>query len=235
MRPRAGRKLAMSITLLGNGVSPFVRKVRAFLAEKGQPYRHDPVSPFAPPEGWREISPLGRIPALRDGEHVINDSSVICQYLERRFPDPALYPKDEYDFARALWIEEFMDGGLVPIVGPKLFRALVLQPLLTRKPVDEATEAAARKTWDEEAAPLLDYLERTLDGREWFVGERISIADVAVASPFVNVHHAGFAPARGRWPKLRAFLERVWQRPSFAPLIAEETPIFGQRAQRIAD
>jgi glutathione S-transferase len=225
----------MSLVVLGGGVSPFVRKVRAFLLEKGQPYQYEPVNPFAPPEGWRAISPLGRIPALRDGERVVNDSSVICQYLERRFPDPPLYPRDDYEFARALWIEEFMDGGFVPIAGPKLFRALVLQPLLSGKPADEATEAAARKAWDEEAAPLLDYLERTLGEREWFVGERLSIADLSVASPFVNARHAGFAPERRRWPKLRGFLERVWQRPSFAPLIAEDDPIFGKRAQRIAD
>ncbi|HSJ98815.1 MAG TPA: glutathione S-transferase family protein [Myxococcota bacterium] len=225
----------MSLVVLGNGVSPFVRKVRAFLAEKGQPYQHDPISPFAPPEGWREISPLGRIPALRDGDRIVNDSSVICQYLERRFPSPALYPGDDYEFARALWIEEFMDGGFVPIVGPKLFRALVLVPLLTRKPADDATEAAARKAWDEEAAPLLDHLERTLGDREWFVGERLSIADLTVASPFVNVRHAGYAPERKRWPRLRAFLERTWQRPSFAPLIAEDMPIFGRRAERIQD
>jgi glutathione S-transferase len=225
----------MSLAVLGAGVSPFVRKVRAFLAEKGQTYQHEPVNPFAPPEGWRDLSPLGRIPAFRDGDRVINDSSVICQYLERRFPEPALYPRDAYDFARALWIEEFMDGGLVPIVGPKLFRALVLQPLLTRKPADDASEAAARKAWDEEVAPLLDYLERTLGDREWFAGERISVADLAVASPFVNARFAGFAPERARWPRLRAFLDRVWQRPSFAPLVAEDLPVFGQRAARIAD
>lgn len=225
----------MSLVVLGGAVSPFVRKVRAFLIEKGQPYQHEQVNPFAPPEGWREISPLGRIPAFRDGERVINDSSVICQYLERRFPDPPLYPKDDYEFARALWIEEFMDGGFVPIVGTRVFRPLVLQPLLTRKPADEAAEAAARKAWDEDAAPLLDYLERALDGREWFVGERISIADLSVASPFVNARHAGYAPARQRWPKLRGFLERVWKRPSFAPLIAEDDPIFGKRAERITD
>jgi len=225
----------MSLVVLGGGVSPFVRKVRAFLIEKGQPYEHQQVNPFAPPEGWREVSPLGRIPALRDGERVINDSSVICQHLERRFPELALYPKDDYDFARALWLEEFMDGGVVPLVGPKVFRALVLQPLLTGKPPDEAAEAAARKAWDEDAAPLLDYLERTLGAREWFAGERLSIADLSIASPFVNVRHAGFAPERKRWPKLRGFLDRIWQRPSFAPLIAEETPIFGKRSERIAD
>jgi glutathione S-transferase len=225
----------MSLVVLGVGASPFVRKVRSFLLEKGQNAAHDPVNPFAPPEGWREISPLGRIPALRDGEHVINDSSVICQYLERRFPEPPLYPADDLAFARALWIEEFMDGGVVPILGPKLFLPLVVRPLLTGKPADEATEAAAQEAWNKELAPLFDYLERTLGEREWFVGERITIADLSVACPFVNARWAGFAPARARWPRLRGFLERVWKRPSFAPLIAEDEPVFGKRAERITD
>lgn len=225
----------MSLVVLGAGVSPFVRKVRAFLAEKGQPYQLEMVNPYAPPEGWREVSPLGRIPALRDGERVINDSSVICQYLERRFPEPALYPRDDHDFARALWIEEYMDGGFVPVIGPRVFRALVLQPLLSGQPADAAAEAAAREVWEQEAAPMLDYLERTLGDRAWFAGDGLSIADLSVASPLVNARHAGFAPARARWPRLRGFLDRLWQRPSFAALIAEETPVFGRRSDRIAD
>lgn len=223
----------MSIVVLGASVSPFVRKVRAFLAEKRQPYQLEQVNPYAPPAKWRELSPLGRIPALRDGDRVINDSSVICQYLERRFPEPALYPADDYAFARALWIEEFMDGGLVVPAGVKLFQPLVLQPLLTQKPASAEAEDAARKAWDEEIAPMLDYLEAQLGDGEWFVGGQLTIADLSVASPLLNARHAGFAPASARWPKLRAFLERMWSRPSFAPLIAEEVPVFGKRTDGI--
>jgi glutathione S-transferase len=225
----------MSFVVLGANVSPFVRKVRVFLAEKALGYELEPVNPFAPPEGWRVTSPLGRIPALRDGERVINDSSVICQYLERRAPSPALYPADDYAFARALWFEEYADGGIVPIGAPKIFRPLVLQPLFTRRPPDAATEETAQKTWDEEIAPLLDYLEGELGQGEHLVGEGLTIADISVASPFVNLRHAGFAPERRRWPRLRAFLDRMWARPSFRTLIDEETPVFGRRAERIPD
>ena len=49
----------MSLVVLGGSVSPFVRKVRAFLAEKGLDYEHEQVNPFAGPPGWRDISPLG--------------------------------------------------------------------------------------------------------------------------------------------------------------------------------
>ena len=225
----------MSLVVLGGNVSPFVRKVRVFLAEKGQDYALEQINPFTPPAGWREISPLGRIPALRDGERVINDSSVICQYLERRFASPALYPRDDFEFARALWFEEYMDGGMVPIAGPKVFRPLVLQPLITQKPVEASAEAAAHEVVTKELPPLFDYLERELGDREFFVGGRITIADISVASPFVNLRHAGVAPERKRWPQLRAFLDRLWGRPSFKKPIEEETPAFGKRAALIAD
>jgi glutathione S-transferase len=225
----------MSLVVLGGSVSPYVRKVRVLLAEKGLDYTLEQVNPFAPPEGWREISPLGRIPAFKDGERVINDSSVICQYLERRFPKPALYPSDDLEFARALWLEEFMDGGFVPIAGVKVFRPLVLQPLMTRKPVEAETEAKALECVEKELSPLFDYLERELGDDETFVGGRITIADIAVASPFVNLRHAGVAPERKRWPRLRAFLDRMWGRASFKQPIDEETPAFGKRAERITD
>ncbi len=224
-----------SLVLLGGSVSPFVRKVRVVLAEKGLEHQHEQVNPFSPPEGWRKISPLGRIPALRDGERVINDSSVICHYLERRYPDPALYPADHGEFARALWLEEFMDGGVVPLSGPNLFLALALRPLITGKQPDDAAEQKALEVWEKDLAPLFDYLEGQLGEEEFFVGGRLSIADIAIASPFVNIRHAGFAPERKRWPRLRAFLDRIWQRASFKKPIEEETPIFGKRSARIRD
>jgi glutathione S-transferase len=234
--PHAPETTHMSLVLLGGNVSPFVRKVRVALAEKGLDYQHEQVNPFAPPPGWREVSPLGKIPAFKDGERVINDSSVICAYLERRFPKPPLYPSDDYEFARALWLEEFADGGMVPVAGPKVFRPLVLKPLLAGKQeADPADEAAAAETVKGELPALWDYLERELGEREFFVGERLTIADVAVASPFVNLRHAGVAPERKRWPRLRAFLDRMHGRPSFKTLIEEESPVFGKRAGRIQD
>ena len=58
----------MSLTLYGAPLSPFVRKVRLLLAEKGLDYQLEAIAPFGQPAWYREISPLGRIPALRDGD-----------------------------------------------------------------------------------------------------------------------------------------------------------------------
>jgi len=51
----------------------------------------------------------------------------------------------------------------------------------------------------------------------------------------VNLRHAGVAPQRRRWPRVRAFLDRMLGRPSLKALVDEETPIFGRRAERIRD
>jgi glutathione S-transferase len=219
----------MGIKILGGNVSPFVRKVRTFCAEKNIPYELVQVSPFAPPEGWRELSPLGKIPVLDHDGKIINDSSVICLYLERVHPEPALYPKDNYEYARALWLEEFMDGGVVPFAGGGVFRPMALQPVLTRKDPDAAALEAATKVVNENLAPLYAYLEKELGSREYFVGNRLTIADLAVASPFVNLRHAGFPPDKAKFPKLAGFVDRMHARPSFKTCIEEERPVFGKR------
>jgi glutathione S-transferase len=226
----------MSLTLLGGSVSPFVRKIRVVLAEKGIDYEQEQINPFGAPPGWREISPLGKIPVLKDGDRTLADSSVIAAYLEKRFPTPALYPTDPYDYARALWIEEYMDGGVVPQLAPKIFLPLVLKPLMSggAAPSDEVEEAA-RKAFEEDGAHFFAYLEKELGDADHFVGNQLTIADIAVASPLVNTRHAGYAPSRKKFPKLRAFLDRMWSRPTFKKFIDEETPIFGKRADRITD
>src|SRR5260370_36755427 len=108
-----GRGDRMSVSVFGTSVSPFVRKVRIVLAEKGLLYRHENVNVAKPPDGWRELSPLGKIPAFKDCDRALAGSSVICAYLERRFPMPPLYPSEPYDHARALW---FTPSSMLAII-----------------------------------------------------------------------------------------------------------------------
>jgi glutathione S-transferase len=125
-----------------------------------------------------------------------------------------------------------MDSAVVPEAGPKVFFPLVLGPLMSGK---EPDEAGPLRVANEVLPVFFDYLESSLHDAEYFVGGTLTIADIAVASPFVNLRHAGIAPERARWPKLRSFLDRMHARPSFKALIDEETPIFGKRASLITD
>jgi glutathione S-transferase len=212
----------MTITLYGAALSPFVRKVRVALAEKGIPYKHEPVSPFAPPEDFLAISPLKRIPVLRDDSEgpdaTLPDSSAICAYLERKYPAPALYPTQPFAYGRAIWLEEYADSDFIATTGAGLFRAIVISRLMKQEP----NKDLADDTWANKVPRFLDYFERELHGRAHYIGDSLTIADIAVASPFVNAAHAGYWPDAQRWPNLVRFLKATHARPSFAACIAEE-------------
>ncbi len=97
----------MSVTLYGVPLSPFVRKVRLCLQEKGLDYQLETVMPFTPPDWYYAINPLGRIPALKDGDCTLADSSVICQYLEEVYPaTPTLYGDSAQARGQVRWLEK---------------------------------------------------------------------------------------------------------------------------------
>jgi glutathione S-transferase len=215
-------ELQMTITVYGAALSPFVRKVRVVLAEKGIEYKHDPVSPFAPPDYFLAISPLKRIPVLRDESEgpdaTLADSSAICGYLEKKFPATPLYPAKPFDYGRTLWIEEYADSDFVGTIGGGVFRAVVVAKLMRKEP----DLALAKDTWETKAPRFFDYFEKELGNRTNFVGNALTLADIAVASPFVNAAHAGFAPDASKYPNLVRFLKAIHARSSFAASIAEE-------------
>lgn len=214
----------MSLKLIGAGMSPYVRKVRAVLVEKSLAYEHEPLMPFGPNPEYRKLNPLGKIPTLTDGEKVIPDSSAIVVYLEKIAPSPALVSSDAYLAARTVWLEEYADGALVPAVVP-FFAQRILLPLLMKKPGDEAL---VEKAATEAIPPVFTYLDGLLGENEYLVGNRFSIADIAVASPLVNYQHGGGTIDRAKYPRLAAHFDRVLARPSFKALVAEDQATLAQ-------
>ena len=80
-----------------------------------------------------------------------------------------------------------------------LFFQRIVRPMLVGEASDEAVvDAALRK----EIPPILDYLERQVRGKDFLVGDAFSIADIAVATQFVNAAHARFTVDPARWPSL---------------------------------
>ena len=209
-------------TIHGVNLSPFVRKVRVAMAEKGLEYDLEPVMPIGVSDEFKQLSPLGKIPVYQDGDYVLPDSSCIIAYLERRHPDPPLYPADDQDFGRALFLEEFADTRVVDVLTTVFFQRVVRSKLMKQEP-DEALVAHALK---ELVPPMFDFLETTVGGAEAIVGGQFSIADIGIASPFVNFSLSGESVDATRWPKLAAYLECILARPSFKSLIEEEMAAF---------
>lgn len=208
----------MAFKIIGAGLSPFVRKTRAFFAEKGIPYELEPLIPFGVSAEYKKKSPLGKIPCLEHDGRPLPDSSVICAYIERIQPQPALYPSDPWDYAQALWFEEYNDGALVGNAMAPIFQERVIKKLMGGQP----DEARVKEAQEKQLPVYCEYLEGQLGEKEYLVGGRLSIADLAVASPFVNLAHAGVTVDAKRFPKLAAYLERIHARPSYKALIEEE-------------
>ena len=80
--------------IYGSSLSPYVRKVLAFAAEKGIEFDLQPTGfPNHSPE-YLEASPFRKMPALRDGDYTLPDSTAIVHYLEAKHPDPELIPSE---------------------------------------------------------------------------------------------------------------------------------------------
>jgi glutathione S-transferase len=209
--------------LHGAPQSPFVQKVRIALEEKRLPYEIAPHDPA--------LHPLGKMPVLRDGAVVVPDSSVICAYLERKFPTPPLYPDDPAELARALFLEEYADTRMVEGMGPIVLERIV-KPQMLGQPTDEALLAellvGARERWfgapraaSGAAIPcVLDYLESVVPRERDSVLARFSIADVALGAHLGWLPAAGLALDERRWPNVARYHRALVKRPSFQVALA---------------
>lgn len=204
--------------LYGNSLSPFVRKVLVFAAEKGLALDLIPTVFGQPDAEFLETSPFGKIPGFADGDFKISDSTAIVTYLEAKYPAPALLPANPEHRARAIWFEEFADTVMMA-AGTKIFFNRVVTRLIGL----DGDAAAADKAQAEEMPPLYAYLEGVMpEGEGWLVGDRLTIADIAIINPLMNMNYCGAAPDAATCPRLTAYIARWMERPSLKPWVERE-------------
>jgi glutathione S-transferase len=206
------------VTIIGSFLSPYVRKVLVALQVKGIEFQIDPIVPFHGDDRFSELSPLRRVPVLLDDLVTLSDSTVICEYLEDRWPTPSLYPKDVADRARARWLEEFADTRMGDVFIWRLFNEVAINPFVWGRPTDR--EVVAR-TLAEDIPAVLTYLEEQVPAQGFLFGD-VSIADIAIAAFFRNAAFARFAVDAARWPRTAGFVERVLALDAFARLAPYE-------------
>jgi glutathione S-transferase len=198
--------------LYGVKGSPFVRKALVVLEEKGLSYDFAimvSVSPKSPE--LLALHPMGKIPILRDGELVVPDSSVICAYLEKKFPSPALYPAEPADFAKALFLEEYADTALFGVLSPVLFERVVKRFVFKQDP----DEARVAEQLDNQLPPVLDYVESQVPAHGDTLLARFSIADAALGAQLGTLSLSGVVIDAARWPRTARYYQALLARPSF--------------------
>lgn len=209
---------AAELVFYGSPVSPFVRKVAAICLEKDVPFDIEPVNVFDPPQWFTDISPMKRIPVMRDRSiaaegkgGTIADSSAIAAYIEKKHSAPSLYPEDAFAYGRALTIEEYADTVLAAAGGLGIFRPIFFSVNQGKDPDLEK----ARESWSQQMPPIFAYLDETLGDAEFYAGGALSIADISVACVLMQVSLVAETPLDD-YPALSAHFDRMQARPSIA-------------------
>ena len=149
---------------------------------------------------WCDARGIGLI----DDGVIVHDSTIIIEYLEDKFPQNHLLPADPVARARARKFEDYADAYLMPSLF-KIFWEL-------RKPENESDRAKIAEG-EREAQQHYAYLERELDGRDYFA-DQFSFVDISFIPPLANLERAGYSIADG-FPNLKAWWSRMKARPSF--------------------
>ena len=192
-------------TIIGSAVSPYVRKIMAICDLKRIPWRCDPIVAFQGNAAFSHLSPLRRIPVFIDDQVTLADSTVIAEYLDERYPSPALLPAGVAARARARWIEEFADTRIGDVFIWKIFNSAVIRPSVWKQPRDEAVIAAAIAN---DLPDVMNYLE-SIAPEDGFVCGALAIADIAVAVHFTNLQWSRANADLSNWPRTMAWIARV--------------------------
>lgn len=200
------------LILYGAPGSVFVRKPHILLQEKQIDFIVDPINLYEyTHDEFKKASPLNKIPALRDGNFTLADSSAICAYIDKKYPNPSFYPNDPESYGQALWYEEYADTILFQAIAPCYYQTVLVRLYHHREPDKEAINTAL----DKQLPKVASYLENELINKQFLVGNQFTIADVSVVSMFMNMYLSGFPLNPVYWPNLSRYLESHFKRESF--------------------
>jgi len=207
--------------VFGSTLSPYVRKVMVFGAEKGLELELQAGGLGRGGPDFEAASPFRKIPAFKDGDFLISDSSAIVAYLEAKYPQPNLIPDAPESRARTIWFDELADT-LMMAAGGAIFGNRFVKPRFLKMDCDhDAAELAER----EQLPPLFDYLEGVIPASGFLVEDRVTLADIAIASPLATLGTIGVSVDPARWPKLASYIDAIHARPSFAAIITQDNAV----------
>ena len=174
------------------------------LGELGIPYEHKDYLPRSPETKTPEfvaLNPNSRVPVIDDDGFILSESMAINMYLAKKHKSP-LYPTDPKNEALAwqwsLWETDRLDRQIVNY-----------QNHTSSLPAAERKADIAEAAW-KEVVPAFDVLETALKKSAWLAGPAFSVADLNVASALFRALSIDL----GKWPHIKAWLERCWERPA---------------------
>lgn len=159
---------------------------------------------------YLRINPAGKVPVLIDGDRVIPESAAIVLYLAEKYPEKALLPDSRDERAQVYRWTMFAVTELEQPLW-RITRHMILYPPEKRSPADIAL---AR----EDFVTMAAILDAHLEAREFIVGNRLSVADCVTV---YLMDWANELQLLDGFPRLAAYMERLYARPEAPQRIAE--------------
>ena len=191
--------------------SPNCQRVKVVLAEKNLPYEIVPIDLRAQAQktpDYLKLNPYGKVPVLTDNDTVLYESCIINEYLEEKYPNPPLLPKDPGKKARARIL---IDYGMAHFDGA--YQKLRME--LAKDPKEQSQQVIDNAKGD--LKKLLQRLENDIDDQPYLVGD-FSLVDADLIPRFTRLEGFGVLPDPSL-PRLGKYLERMKARPSVKAIL----------------
>lgn len=179
-------------------------------------YQRDPKTMLAPPE-LRAIHPLGKSPVITDNGLTIAESGAIIEYLTDTYGNGRLVaPRGTPDYLKSRYWLHYAEGSAMPVLLLKLVAARIgatPMPFFARPIAKKISSGLQDRYIDPQLETHLAYIDQELAATGWFAGPEFTIADVQMSFPLEGAAARG--GIGGRFPNVRAFLERIHARPAY--------------------
>lgn len=183
--------------------APQTRSVRVLwmLEESGIEYDQELIDIRAPdrkdPAEFLEASPMGKVPAIMDGDVAMSESAAICLYIADRYCPGTLAPALD-DVRRGKFLYWLM------------YTPAVVEPAMSEKFNQSKTNRQSSGWGDFET--MIETWEKGLEGRDWILGDQFTAADVMLGSSAVFLRAFDMLPNS---PSIHAYADRALARPAY--------------------
>ncbi len=195
-------------------VSHYSAKAHIVLLEKGLTFEAPPLTwAYLKSPEFLAMNPLGKVPFLQDGDFGIGESEVIAEYLEERYPSPAMLPAVTEARARSRWLSRFHDLYLGPQLSTLYFA------LSDGRAGQPGFEVEVDRLHE-----LITMLEAQIDPSPYFLGSQFTLADASYAVSYLYIGMLSSAHGkpvtREAMPRLASWFDAVKTRPSVSAVLA---------------
>jgi glutathione S-transferase len=198
-----------------------VRKVLFALEYKQADFELVFTLPFKTPKAYLAKHPLAKVPCFEDEYVTLPDSSIICDYLDQKYPANSYYPKDFREKARAKWYEEYADTAVAEVLLTYYFQNFVKSVSGLGHPDAKAIKDVQRK----KEPAMLGYLESIAPSSGFLFADGLMLCDIAIVGLFCCAELAEFSLCEQSYPRLSAYIERVKATKAMKKRLEEEAAL----------